>query len=357
MSEDNDDWGTIDPKAVKEQEEAIEIEVEGQEEEAPEVEVEKAEEVEEKQETAPEETSNNNKPDEPKELEGIETQGAQKRIRRLVAQRNQEREEKAALERRIQEYEQKLKEKEEESVSAQRKNLEANEATVSNQMQLAEKAYKKALENGDADDIVEAQKSLYSATLQMDRINSLKENYKPVNEVDEKPQPQQQYQPPQEQPYAPNPADYDPKAVEWASKNPQFGQDQIFTATALAINEQLIDEGFDPSDDDFYEEIDRQMKTKLPSYYKQPVQQEEQPVEQPEVKAEPKKPSQVVAGASRTVSNPATGRNRKVKLTEADIAMAEKWKIPLERYAEQKLAAEAVEEGEYTTINIKRGGQ
>lgn len=353
MSEDNDDWGIVDPKAVKEQEDTIEIEIEGQEkEEAPkvEIEVEKVEEEEQDQESK--ETS---KQEEPKELEGIETQGAQKRIRRLVAQRNQEREEKAELEKRIAEYERKLKEKEEESASVKLRNLEANETAIKNQLSLAEKAYRKALENGDADEIVETQKSLYSATLQMDRINTLKEQQsevKPANtEVED------QVKTPQQD--RPTPTDFDPRAVAWAQKHDKyFGPtgDMVFTRKAIEINNSLLNEGWSAEDEDFYDEIDRQLKPIFPKYYEQD-KKEEAVVEQPEVKAEPKKPSQVVAGASRTVSNPATGRNRKVKLTEADIAMAEKWKIPLERYAEQKLAAEAAEEGEYTTINIKRGGQ
>jgi len=71
---------------------------------------------------------------------------------------------------------------------------------------------------------------------------------------------------------------------------------------------------------------------------------------------EPKQPSQVVGGASRTVANPKTSRPNKVKLTRDDIEMANRWGIPLERYAEQKLVADKAE-GEYTTIiTSKRGG-
>ena len=64
----------------------------------------------------------------------------------------------------------------------------------------------------------------------------------------------------------------------------------------------------------------------------------------------------MVSGASRTVTSPTTNRNNKVKLSKQDIDMANRWGIPLERYAEQKLVAEQAD-GEYTTIlTNKRGG-
>jgi hypothetical protein len=298
-----------------------------------------------------------------KELEGIETNGAQKRIRRLVAQRKEREAENEQLKNRIAEYERKLKEKEDEVVSSAKKNLDQSEQSVSNQLQLAEDAYKQALENGDSGQIVEAQKKLYSATIQLDRITQAKEAYaemtpKEQEQVKQEIREASNTPPVPDRPYAPDPAQYNTKAVTWAQNNDKFGKDQIFTAAAMAINGQLLEEGYDPDEDEFYEEIDKQLKKQLPMYYK--TQEESPPVEededeQPEVKA-PQQPSQVVAGASRTVSNPATGRNRKVKLTREDQEIAKKWGMSLEDYAAQKLAIEASGDGEYTTINIKRGG-
>ena len=61
-------------------------------------------------------------------------------------------------------------------------------------------------------------------------------------------------------------------------------------------------------------------------------------------------PSQVVSGSSRSSPN-----SKKVKLSQGDIRLANKWSIPLEKYAAEKLKTEKAE-GEYTTINMKRGG-
>ena len=149
-------------------------------------------------------------------------------------------------------------------------------------------------------------------------------------------------QPQQQQPVV------DPKAEDWASKNEWFGQDQIMTVSALAINGQLKEEGFNPTDPEFYNEIDRRMKESFPHKF---TAQKSTPVEEVRKQEETSKPAQVVAGASR--SSP--GSNKKVKLSKEDIRLANKWNVPLEKYAEEKLKADKAE-GEYTTINMQRGG-
>jgi hypothetical protein len=58
--------------------------------------------------------------------------------------------------------------------------------------------------------------------------------------------------------------------------------------------------------------------------------------------------SQVVAGASHTSASPS---NKKVKLSQEDVRLAQKWGITLEQYAAEKLKVESAGEGEYTTIN------
>ena len=65
----------------------------------------------------------------------------------------------------------------------------------------------------------------------------------------------------------------------------------------------------------------------------------------------------MVAGGSRTTAPTLSGgKSNKVKLTREDVAMAQKWDIPLDRFAASKLEAEAAD-GEYSTININRGGK
>ena len=54
----------------------------------------------------------------------------------------------------------------------------------------------------------------------------------------------------------------------------------------------------------------------------------------------------MVAGASRT---PKTSKGNKVKLTQEDVRLANKWGISLEQYAAEKLKVEKAE-GDYTSI-------
>ena len=62
----------------------------------------------------------------------------------------------------------------------------------------------------------------------------------------------------------------------------------------------------------------------------------------------------ISTGTSRS---PSTASNRKVKLSQEDIRLANKWQIPLEVYAAEKLKVDKAE-GEYTNVATnKRGGQ
>jgi hypothetical protein len=59
----------------------------------------------------------------------------------------------------------------------------------------------------------------------------------------------------------------------------------------------------------------------------------------------------VVAGASRSTPN-----SKKVRLSKNEVNIANKWNIPLEQYAQEKMKAEQAD-GEYTTITMQRGGK
>jgi hypothetical protein len=117
--------------------------------------------------------------------------------------------------------------------------------------------------------------------------------------------------------------------VEWAKKNEWFGKDKIGTSIALAVDQSLKDEGFDPRDDEFYEELDRRLSKELPSRLRP---------------SGDVKPTQVVAGQSRRQAP-----SNKVRLTQEDVSLAKKWGIPLERYASEKRKAEK-SAGDYTNI-------
>mgnify|MGYP003126565879 CR=1 FL=1 len=99
--------------------------------------------------------------------------------------------------------------------------------------------------------------------------------------------------------------------------------------------------GYDPKEQDFYEEIDRRLRNEFPQKFDQEESVEASKTQQP---------SQVVAGTSRSP----TSSNKKIKLSQEDVRLAQKWNIPLEVYAAEKLKVDK-SDSEYTDITFKRG--
>ena len=107
------------------------------------------------------------------------------------------------------------------------------------------------------------------------------------------------------------------------------------TTLALELDQTLKSEGYDPSEEAFYNEIDNRLRQQYPDRFGVDTRQQETT-----------SPAQVVGGASRT---PSSSKGKKVKLSKEDMRLAEKWGIPLEQYAAEKLKVEK-SEGDYTTV-------
>jgi hypothetical protein len=115
----------------------------------------------------------------------------------------------------------------------------------------------------------------------------------------------------------------DPKAEDWGCKNRWFGTDKPMTYTAFDIHETLEnEEGFDPSSDEYYSELDKRIRVAFPNKF---VNNEDK------AQNNTTKPTQQVASARRSV-NP--GR-KTVRLTPSQVAIAKKLGVPLEEYAKQ----------------------
>jgi len=276
------------------------------------------------------------KKEEPKELEGIQTKGAEKRIRQLVKQRKDKEDEVARLIKQNEELNFRLNNTQKEFTNISKLNLDATEKQLKDKLELARGAYTTAHQDGDAEKILKAQEFLNDAQNDLKSVGATKMQFKEP----EVKQTQQQVQQPQYQ-QQPTP---DPKAQSWAEKNDWFGEDKIRTAAALAIDADLKEEGFNPTDDDYYSEVDNRLKEAFPHRYKTE--------EVEEVRKQETSPAQVVAGGTR--STPSS--KNKVKLSKEDVRLANKWNIPLEQYAQEKLKATSAD-GEYTTVNMQRGGK
>ena len=192
-----------------------------------------------------------------KELDGIETQGAQKRIRQLVKQRKEREEQIEQLLRDKEELQQTLKEKSTEVYQMNELSLNASEKQLTDKISLARSVYLEAFDEGDKEKVLKAQEALNEAQSDLKAVTSAK------NRFQKQPKPEE-VQIPNEVVTESRP---DPMAEEWASNNTWFGKDNRMTAVALAIDTELKNEGFSPSDPEFYDEINKRMQESFPQKF------------------------------------------------------------------------------------------
>ena len=336
QKETQEEWSEIDTSQKEtEKEDKVDFEVENSSKPEKEEKVEAVVEEQPVAETKTETKEDTQPEEQPDEAKDIESERAQKRIRQLVRQRKEKEEEVARLLADKQELEKRLTANQTNQFDLTKTSLESQEKGLENQLNLAKQNYLDAFEKDDKSQLLKAQEALNEAQINLNSVKTNKVNFDKDYENYQntvKQQPVQQSQPQQPQ--------YDPKAVAWAEKNEWFGQDKMMTAAALALDAQLKEEGFNPADDDFYKEVDVRLKDAFPNKFKT-SEQETQQVRQKATSS----PSQVVAGTSRTPAS------KKIKLSQEDVRLANKWNIPLDRYAKEKSKVETGEE--YTTITTQ----
>ena len=188
--------------------------------------------------------------------------------------------------------------------------VEAQTAEVKKQL-------KDAMDLGDFDKQVEAQQKLARLAVEADRAKkSVEQRERLKKEMEARGvdpnQPQMPITNQVQQPVSPPPPP-DPKAESWAEKNEWFGKDEPMTLTSFSIHRKLMEEGFDPTSDMYYNEIDKRMKDTFPHKFEQQVS-----------------PTQTVASANR--GGPVR-RKGTVRLTPSQVAIAKKLGVPLSEYA------------------------
>ena len=334
VAEELTEWSEVDLSPTNEQEK-IEFEVEGAEPE-----VESKPEVEE---ASPEPAAAEASKELP-ELEGIETKGAEKRIRQLVKQKKEREARIAQLEAERQQLLETVTERDKNAVDMHKVNYDQSAKQLQQQAELAKQSYLTAYDSGDKENMLKAQELLNQTQVELNNIEQNKSQlsqYERTLEARETQRQQQLLQAQQQQQQQVDTSDYDPMAVEWSKKpeNSWFGSDNIMTVAALTIDAQLKEEGYNPSSSDFYQEVDSRMRQEFPHKFNQQVVAQEVPAQ--------RATQQVVAGQSRSPTN---SSSKKVKLTQEDVRMAQKWNIPLEKYAAEKARADRAA-GEYVPIS------
>ena len=263
-----------------------------------------------------------------KEDEKLEeySRGVQNRISKLTRKmREAERREAAALDY-AQAVESNRKEMESHFVKRDSVSNKKLEESVKTGMEAAEKELAGAIEAGNAQAQVEANKRIASLAFENAKIQQAKEYQE---EVEKQPRPQrrlsdEQYLPRRTPTELPDP---DPKAEDWAAKNRWFGSDRAMTFTAFEIHKDLVNkEGFDPKSNEYYKEVDRRIKLDFPHKFDKGGS------------VNTSEPVQTVASAKRSVK---PGRQT-VRLTSSQVAICKKLGVPLEEYAKQlKITKEA----------------
>ena len=240
----------------------------------------------------------------------------QKRIDRMTYKiREAERREKEALE-----FAKKVK-KEKDDLQGKFDKLDdgyVNEFStrVKSELEKAKTDLRNAVTKGDVDAQVIANQNLARLAIEEERIKATEaqrqayeESLKNTGQIGDQPV-QNNVQPPRQP---------DPKAEAWAERNEWFGKDEAMTYASFGIHKKLVEEdGFNPSSDEYYEEIDKRLREEFPQKFNDggEVQEGKQPV-------------QTVASAKRTTS---AGR-KTVRLTPSQVAIAKKLGVPLEEYA------------------------
>jgi len=242
----------------------------------------------------------------------------QKRIDRLTKKmRTAEREREEAL-RYAQKVQQEADELKTRVTSMDQNYINEYSSRVDTQMSAAETKLKSAMEIGDTAQAVEAQKEISRLTIEADRASQAKAQQESLKNTL---QPTQQAQP-TPQPVKPP----DPKAQKWAEKNDWFGTDEAMTYAAFGIHKRMVEnEGFDPSSNEYYTELDNRMRTEFPHKLNGGA-------EAPSTESRSNRPAQTVASVSRSATS-GRSKSRKVKLTPTQVDIAKRLGVPIEEYA------------------------
>ena len=187
------------------------------------------------------------------------------------------------------------------------------EGRITTQEAQAKRAMAEAYEAGEYEKVAEAQSAIAQIAIEKERLRMQKQRSEQQQQ-----QAEQQAQAPQQPQQRQAPA-RDLKLESWMEKNTWFGPngDKVMTGAARAIHNTLVaEEGFDPTSDDYYAEIDRRMRREMPNKFQAD-----------------RKNVQAVTPAGSGNRSPKSGRKKQVELNAGQVALAQKLNIPLDKYA------------------------
>ncbi len=283
----------------------------------------------EKDRRAPQKEAKKSEPsDDDDELEGY-SEKVKKRINKLRYQQHEERRQREAAERMreeairvAQQYAEQSRQYQNIISNGEQALVEQIRARAEVTLQQAKDKYRSAYEEGNTDKVLEAQEQLMNAQAEMKSADFQLGQIRVRRESPPPRQPQQ----PQQQPVKP-PPEPSPRAVEWAQENPWFGKEKDMTALAYGVHERLVrDEGIDPNSDEYYEAIDRTIRSKFPEYFGEGDSGSDE-----KSSSTSRSPSVVVAPSARNNG----AKPRKVRLSRTQLSLAKRLGLTPEQYANQ----------------------
>ena len=204
--------------------------------------------------------------------------------------------------------------------------MDNSKSSAEHELALAKKTFKEAYDAGDADLVAEASEKLAAAKLNMNKAQEYIPQYSKEalqtqeDSVNNESEALIQNQQPQA----------DAKAIAWQERNKDWwGINTAMTSLAFGTHEELINSGIDPTSDEYYESIDKEMRKRFPEEF------EQEAVETPSTN---KKEEQ----AQKTVVSPAkrSTNSKRVVLTQSEVRLARKLGLSNEQYVREKMKLE-----------------
>jgi len=254
--------------------------------------------------------------DEDSEL-GSYSKKVDKRIKKLTAARRHAEEEAAAAVQYIQKVQAQNEQYKTRLSSLDKGYMSEYEGRITTQEAQAKRAMTEAYEAGEYDKVADAQTAISQIAIEKERLRMQKQRSAQEQQQEKNSQQQQQQRQVQTQQQQAPPRDE--KLESWMGKNSWFGPNgnSVMTGAARAIHNTLVaEEGFDPTSNDYYLEIDKRMRQEMPNKFQGD-----------------RKNVQSVTPAGSGTRSLKSGRKKQVELNAGQVALAQKLNIPLEKYA------------------------
>lgn len=276
---------------------------------------------------------------------------AQKRIQQLIEQRREMEDIVQNQETLIHKLESRLSELETNSSSKFKTDKESLKSAYEAQLKAMKKQMAQAIQEGEAEKAVDIQEDMTKLQMRLASVNyeiqkmdeaevknteHLKSESKNTKNTNESKQ---------------SKAQIPEKALEWIEDHPTFKTDPVFYASAIVTNNQLIQEGMDPEDEDFYEELNQRLGKRfheeifgeegnsMVDSRSNPSQGKVRDTSQTN-SSPPKRPKQTVQGGSRDLDirgTPSPNDPNKVTLSQEDLIQIDRFGLDKRDFARRKM--------------------